>query len=199
MPIPDTRSSLVIVKSFLYKGSTKLWSNRYHFAAGGAANPTSWETFADNVVAAEKLIYGEAVTIVRAIGNDHTTASSTNPHGDAVFDKAYSVGGDHGAFDSGSHPAPGDAAALLRYATDARSTKNKPVYLFNYFHGCWFAAGSDSDELDNSQRTSISDFADAWEGGIDSGGLELVRCGPRGAVGISHVVNAHITHRDFPS
>lgn len=197
MAIPDTRSSLVIVKQFTYKGSTRRWTNRYHFDGALTLTSGEWTALADAVVAAEKLALIAAVTIVEAIGNDASTASSTNPHGDAVFTKTYSVAGV--ASLSNYQPTPGDCAALVRYSTDARTSKNHPIYLFNYYHGVGRQSTGANDDLNTDQKTLFETYATAWITGFSDGSTTRVRCGPRGAVAQTRVVNSQITHRDFPA
>ena len=116
--------SLKVVKTFTYRGVTRSFSNRYHFAGGVPADDSHWHTLMDNVTAAEKAIYFSNVTIANVFGY---AAGSEVP----VSTKAYALTGT-GSF-SAFPQAPGDAAMLLRYATAARTGKNHPVYLYNYF------------------------------------------------------------------
>ncbi len=197
MATPDTRSSIVISKSFTYRGSTKIWTNRYHFEGDVPPDAAHWQTFADAIVAAEKLALLPSVTIVLATGYDAASASSTNPHGDAVWSAPYSTAGTHGA-GTGEEPAPGDCALLVRYATPARSSKNHPVYLFNYYHGVLLTA-SGGDSLTTGQITVFNTYASAWISGFSDGAETHERCGPRGAVAISSQVDEYVRHRDFPS
>lgn len=195
-PTPDDRNSIVITKRFTYRGDTREFSNRYHFEGDVPADHAAWQTLADNIVDAEKTCYEDTVTIVEAVGNDASTSSLTNLHGDAVFTKVYAVDGtaDYG---SGAIPAPGDCAALIRYATTARSSKNHPVYLFNYYHGVNIPS-TGGDALVSGQHADFNAYAAAWVTGFNDGTGARERCGPHGAVAISGGVKDMVTHRDLP-
>jgi hypothetical protein len=194
---PDTRHSIVLLKQFSYRGATRTFSNRYHFEGALPADAAHWTTLADNIKDAEKLIYSPAVTIIQATGYDSGSATSTNPHGDAVFTKSYSQAGTFSP-GTGDVVMPGDAAALLRYTTPARTTKNHPVYLFNYYHGVW-RQQSTTDEVAHDQLALIDAYGASWVTGFTDGAIVHERCGPRGAVSTGHSVDTYVRHRDFPA
>lgn len=183
--------SVKLVKSYWYRGVAKTYSNRYHFNGGTPADAAHWHTLMDNVVNAEKLIYTASTVITEAIGY---AAGSEIP----VASKTYTTAGTYGG---STFRAPGDSAGLIRYATAARSSKNHPIYLFNYYHDVWQTSASPSsggvDTLLAAQSTLYSTFAAAWISGFSDGTITVVRAGPNGATATGSLVEPWITHRDF--
>lgn len=182
--------SVKILKQMTYRDVPRTWSNRYHFNGGTPADGTHWNTLFDAITAAEKAIYTSRNTIIEAIGY---AAGSDVP----IASKSYSLAGT--ATFSNSEPAPGDCAALVRYSTTARTPKNHPVYLFNYYHGIgWDSIEGVVDELGADTKTAISTYAADWLTGFSDGSITCVRAGPNGATATGQLVSDFITHRDFP-
>jgi hypothetical protein len=181
--------SIKVVKQFTYRGQTRQFSNRYHLAGGTPPDNTHWSTFSDAVVTAEKTLYTGLVSIVQTFGY---AAGSEVP----VFSKTYSTAGT-GVFASGV-PAPGDAAALIRYSTAVRTSKNHPLYLFNYYHGATLAS-TGGDTLHATLVTSLGTYASSWDtAGFSDGSSTYKRAGPQGASATGHTVPSLVTHRDLP-
>jgi len=189
---PSIDPSIKITKQFTYRGSPRQWSNRYHFDNLAPADSTKWTTLADAVVAAEKVCWPATTgfSIVEATGYD---AGSEVP----VFTKSYAQAAT-GTFSS-YQQAPGDCAALVRYSTAQKSSKNHPIYLFNYYHLALISTAGAVDTLLTTQKTAFTTYAGLWVTGFSDGSVTHHRCGPQGHVATGVLVDSYIRHRDFPA
>jgi len=186
--------SIRVEKQFTYRSALHTFSNRYHIGTNGPPDSTHWTTLSDAIVLAEKAIYqplaSHGAKIIQTVGY---AAGSEVP----VFTKNYTTDGT-GSFAAFS-PSPGDACALVRYTTPDRSTKNHPVYCFNYYHACgWDASAADPDVLNAAQRTAMSTYAAAWITGFSDGTTTFHRSRPTGNLVTGALVEPLITHRDLP-
>jgi hypothetical protein len=183
--------SVRIDKVMPFKGGSRLWSNRYHFSGGTPADATHWHTLMDAITAAEKATFTNRVTITAATGY---AAGSEVP----VASKVYSIAGTLTPV-TGSASAPGEVVALVRYATAGRSTKNHPIYCFNYVHGaCVDPLFTNCDVLDANQKAALATFGADWISGFSDGSITAVRASPSGHNATGVVVEEYVTHRDFP-
>ncbi len=181
--------SVRIVKETAYRGGTKQWSNRYHFSGGTPSGSSAWQALIDDIVDAESNYMPTSTTIVEGLGYD---AGSDL----AAFSKAYTTAGLLALTSKSKTPL--ECAVLLRYSTTQRTSKNHPVYLFNYFHDALYTTGSSPDSVNSTQKSDLEAYGTLWLAGFPRATPTYVRAGPNGAVAQSRQVDVYITHRDFP-
>lgn len=185
--------SLRLQKQFYKRGNLAEFGNRYHFHGGTPTDYSHWETFSDLVVAQEKTIYNllanGGAKIVEAVGYE---GGSEVP----VFTKTYSVDGT-GSFSSGYLQAS-DVAGIIRWNTGARSTKNHPIYCFNYFHTMTsLGTSTDPDIMYTDQHTALSAYGAAWLAGFSDGTNSYTRARPNGNECTGYTADTLLSHRDL--
>lgn len=187
----STSPSVKVIKTMPFKGGVRAWSNRYHFIGGTPVDTAHWQTLFDAVTAAEKLIHQSQTTIVECIGY---AAGSDVP----VASKTYALTGTV-SIASGSSTVAGESVALVRYSTNARTVKNHPIYLFNYYHGiATHVTTGHFDTLDANTVTALGIYAGKWISGFSDGTITAIRSSPQSSVATGSIVEEYVTHRDFP-
>lgn len=184
-PTPSIR----VVKTLDFRGTTREFSNRYHFTGGSPASLAAWAILADTLTDLEQAAFPDYVTIVKTV---YYNAGSEIPIGEDTWAKD-----GPGGF-SNWQSTPGETAALVRYETAARSSNNHPIYLFNYYHGIGKNTLASPEDANAVQLARLADLADAWLAGISDGTTDHVRAGPNGASAVSRTITNFLTHRDFP-
>lgn len=184
-------ASIRVVKQITFKGGLRHYSNRYAFTGGTPSDSTHWTTLSDAIVNAEKAIHYNNNTILQTIGY---AAGSDVP----VFSKTYSTVGTLTASATNQF-APGEVAALVRWSTAARSSKNHPIYCFSYYHGVLTQVlATVVDKLEVNQKAAMATYATAWVTGFSDGTITCKRSSPAGATATGSAVEQFVTHRDFP-
>lgn len=189
----SSKPSLKVVKTFTYRGVPREFSNRYYFDGGTPADSAHWTTLSDAVVLAEKAVYPSTGFTGSITGTFGYAAGSDVP----VFSKTYATAWTMGI--GAGCATPGDCAVLVRYGTTARTSKNHPIYLYNYYHGAVSTSTTTGDTVLAAQVTAMGTYAAAWVAGFSDGALTLVRTGPNGHNATGYVVNTKVHHRDFPN
>ena len=181
-------ASIKIISQIPYRGGAKNWSNRWHFNGGTPADAAAWEILGDNIVDAQKVCFRPYIHIEEAIGYE--------PDSDVpVWSKNYSHLACTASF-SGDVQAP-EVAAIMRGATDKRSSKNHPVYAMKYMHGvCVYSAGED-DQLLPDQKTLLEAYAAEWIAGITDGSSDKTWALHDGTAVSDYLVETYVSHRDF--
>jgi hypothetical protein len=189
-PAPSTRISIKIRYTTPYRGTTRPWSCRFHLnTATPPSDNAHWAALA--LALRNDLKAGVSSGIV-IVGSTGYAAGSEVP----VWTETVSV---PGTLATGT-PTTGDCAAMCRWTTDARSTKNHPVYLFNYFHGASWSGSGSSDTLLAAQKAVYDAFASKFASGgagYSDGAVTYHRAGPYGAVGLVGSCDQYVRHRDF--
>jgi len=183
--------SLLVQYEVNNRGSTEVVTNRFHFVGGTPANAAAWEAFADAVVAGFHPVLNAACTIIGAVGYD--AANDV-----AVFQKTYTQAGT--AATGSESLLPGFCCALVRWATDQRTTKNHPIYLFSYVHGVinnGFGATS-ATQVQAAQLAALETWATHWwETGYSDGTNTYTRAGPNGAAATDSTVDSFVRDHDL--
>ena len=186
-----TVPSLKVVKRSAFKGGTRQWSNRYCLTGGAPSDDTHWHTLMDAVTTAEKAITSPNTTIVEALG--YLAGSDVS-----VSTKTYSLAGTLSPASGFEHQAL-QTAAIVRWSTAARSTKNHPIYIFKYYHDVFMhILNSSYDGLDANQKSAMQTYAAAWITGFSDGTTTHKLTSPSGHDATGSIVEEYLTHRDFP-
>lgn len=176
-----------ITKSLSWRGSARLWTNQYHLTNGAPTTTGQWNALFDAIVAAEKTCLFPTTTIVQA---DGYPASSAIP----AATKTYTT---VGTLTSAGYIQERQVAALVRYVTAAKTKRNHPIYLFNYYHGI-SATADTTGEVYSTVLSALNAYATSWLAGFSDGVTTHARAGPNGAAAVSGACQLYLTHRDFP-
>jgi hypothetical protein len=174
-----------------YKGGTRTWSTRIYWSV--AVNPTDavWNALANDL-------------------DDFVTACIT-PRTTHKGYTCYDIGSDvpvysiernaAGTFDPATPQwNPLEVSILARYTTTQRTSKNHPIYLYQYLRDGMTQAGQPDRELANTdQKENVRQLCAALVDGFVIGGSTYKKASRYGAVAQDVTVEQYLTHRDFPN
>src|SRR6266540_391450 len=166
-----SQASVRVIKRMTYRGVTRDWGNRYFTNQSTIPDSSHFNTLADAIVLAEKATQDSHVSIVEVKGYNGGSEIQ-------AFSKTYAT---VGTLVMTGNVCPGDAAILARWATAYRSTKNHPIYLYNYFHGVWNQTAFGSNDLPvAAQSTAFGTYCNSRLTGFSDGTTTYKRAGPSG-------------------
>lgn len=180
------------MKKFTYRGdANEEFSNKYYLTGTDPASPAAWTTLFDALVAEEKKLFTNNVSIIRGYGYTDDSPTAASVWSRDLVAAAATVAG---TFVGGGQTTPGDVAACVRWKTSRLTSKGKPIYLRKYYHG----ARADASVADNvlaAHKTAYEAFATLlWDGaGVD--GREIRGPGQASEVILGSSCLPHLTTR----
>lgn len=182
---------VVIYKTFTWRGNDEEWGNTYHFVGDPPSSPADWRSLVDDLIALEKTVLGQMVTIERAICYENTDDPSVYSYDLSAF--AGNVPGTFTVGIGGVEAQEGGTAYMARWDTGRRS-HGKAIYLRKYWHPGIFLNTDPPDQVAPGLKTAVGTFANnVLAASGDWPGL----AGPDGVAPVGHLALPYITSRDL--
>jgi hypothetical protein len=182
---------ITVTKSFSWRGSREHWSNVYHV---DTEPPTAvdWDALLNKIWALEWLFLPADVQIEGGTGHTPGTPpvlvweSDSPPVGE---------GGIPGAFvpAAGDHLTPGDVAGWVRWTSDLKNKRGKPIYFRNYYHAMY--VGADGNTIVASQQANMTELGRSFQAGLVANGRTYRRTGPNHGSPQDHASSIYATTR----
>ena len=185
-PMPSLRVHMVVP----YEGASHDWSMRFHFSGGVPASDADWLTFAEALWTSLKPGILDNV-------HRHAYTGYVSDASPAVFNSVpASAAGTCSR--TGLQTQTAYIAANMYWPTDARDSRNHPIYLRNYVHGVVIQDADACQPVGTVQKAALAAFAQAFSdagAGFSDGTNTYKRAGPNGAVGLSGLCAQYPSHR----
>lgn len=172
-----------------YRGGTKTWSTKVYVNGPDWASQAQFNAYVDAVWGDWITRIATTTTFVEAVAYD---AGSFLP----VFTYAKNAAGTYSL--SGLQLAPLEACILLRYTTTARTSKNHPIYLWNYIHNVPTNGATSPDVPASGFKSGWDTRAAALVTGYSDGTQVRKRAGPRGAIAQAGACETYLHMHEFP-
>jgi hypothetical protein len=182
---------ITITKSFTWRGARELWSNVYHLDSTPPSS-TDWHALFIEAWTREYTFLPADVQL--ETGTGHTPG--TPPVLVWEYDQPPTgEGGNPGAFvpTASDHLTPGDVAGWVRWTTDLKNSRGKPIYLRNYYHGIYVEA--DGNTIAPAQHTLMQELGQAWFNGLVADGRTYRRTGPNHGTPQGYAASTYATTR----
>jgi len=178
-------------KSFTYRDQREEWVNVYHLDST-PANSQEWSDLVGAAWPLEAVCFPIDVQLEGATGHEAGTPPRLVFEMDAPPE---GEGGYSGTWIPAAQQtqAPGDAASWVRWGTDLKNSRGKPIYFRNYFHGMYITGNGDV--IAPTQHDALLALGLAWQNGLSASGRTYRRTGPNGGSPQSHAVSQYITTR----
>lgn len=182
---------VVLYKTFMWRGETEEWGNTYHFVGDAPSTASDWRDLVDDLVALEKTVLCDTVTIERAICYEDTDHSSVYSYDLSAF--AGTVAGTFVTSTGGGETQEGGTSYMARWDTGRRSSKGKPIYLRKYWHPAYSSTGT-PDVVKSNVVTLVAAFASAV---LSVSGSWPGLAGPDGVAPVGHLAQTYTNYRDL--
>jgi hypothetical protein len=182
---------VTVNKSFTWRGAREIWSNGYHL---DSTPPTSadWNDLWLAIWQRESVFLPPDVQLESGTGHTPGTPPVLVWEQDAA---PVGEGGPPAQFvpTAAHYLSPGDVAGWVRWGTDLKNSRGKPVYLRNYYHAVY--VGADGNTIDPLQHAGMLDLGAAFQNGITVLGRTYRRTGPNHGTPQNHAVSTYATTR----
>jgi len=182
---------LTLTKSIPWRGEREHWSNGYHLDIAPSSD-ADWSALMSYAWNLESAFLAADVQFETATGHLPGTPPVLVWEYDAG---TVGEGGTPGTYVPAANEVAqtGDVAGWVRWRTDRKTNRGKPIYLRNYYHGIHTSGSPDA--IASTQHNFMLLLGSAWQTGIPANGKTFHRSGPKGGAPQDHTASIYCTTR----